>query len=641
MKTLKKMMALMIAVVMCMATTLTVFATGDQPASTSKTYPKTSDGNFSITINANADDKGTHTYDAYQIFAGDLTQTEGASGEYNNIDGTTGTSTATGKTLSNVTWGSAIADATALQTALLASDLKAEGHVFAGLTAASTASDYADALAATGVTADDVQLFADIVSEYATVKANETTPSITGNQTATIEVKRPGYYLIKETVTSNTEATKPAAYSDFILQILDNVTITAKSSVPAVEKKVKEGDYTTNDKSEIDTGVDLGTGFNDVADYSIGDIIDYEILGTVADNYAEYNVYSYKFIDTIECDGLEFVSVADQSAANKVVVQYTNDDGATWKSFPTDKYIVTIAGKELTVEFPVEGNATDGYSKKGLKEIQDVTKDTVIRVSYQAKLNKDAVIGLPGNPNKVKLEFSNNPNKGGEGDKGETPEDKVIVFTYELDSTKYHDSVSDSNKLAGASFILKNKDDKVLLASSFTGDDLTAATWGTIAAPTTDADKADPVAYYVGLGAKVFTTTADGKITKIEGLTDEKYTLVEIKAPGGYNLAGDTEVTVTATTVNGQAWDSFAAKDALITFEYSVKTGSADATITTQDGTAEKPIDGIAKANIIDRSGNTLPSTGGIGTTIFYVLGAILVVGAGVVLVTRRRMSAN
>ena len=228
-----------------------------------------------------------------------------------------------------------------------------------------------------------------------------------------------------------------------------------------------------------------------------------------------------------------------------------------------------------------------------IKSITDVTISATskIIVQYTAKLDTDAVIGLDGNTNKADLTFSNNPN--GEG-KGTTPEDKVIVFTYELDTTKVN-GADTNEKLAGAEFKLMNAAGKWVIvdeAGKVTG-------W---------ADKeAD--------GSKL-TSEEETGLFKVIGLDDGTYELKETKAPAGYNLLANTiKLVIDATTTNVQNWneDSSTALTAL-----NIKVGEA----------APAPGDvnsGIVSTTVKNNKGSVLPSTGGIGTTIFYVCGGIIV----------------
>lgn len=417
--------------------------------------------------------------------------------------------------------------------------------------------------------------------------------------------------------------------------VSDDITIDAKASVPSVEKKVKEDGYAENQLSSIGkntagAGADLGTGYNDVADYNIGDVIDFKFFGTVANNYDYYEKYYYKFTDTM-ADSLTL-------DVNSINVSYTNQkvaagEIAAWTPITPGTQNCRIiysdaAPTTFSVEFPTDGSA------KGLKDISGITKDSVIRVQYKATLNDKAVIGLPGQVNKVDLTFSNNPNDTGTG---KTPEDKVIVFTYELDGNKYHDFQSDANKLDGAKFVLtKVKDSKTLY---YTGN--TSEMWKTITdpLPSNNATKAEIDNFYrTQQGVKVFTSGEGGdagKICEVKGLDDGTYTLVEIAAPDGYTAATDTEVTMTAQLELGQNWMTYEPGAALKSFTYTINGGASIPGETASDK------DAIATVPIINMQGTVLPTTGGVGTTLFYVVGTLLVLAAAVLLIARRRMDAE
>ena len=241
-------------------------------------------------------------------------------------------------------------------------------------------------------------------------------------------------------------------------------------------------------------------------------------------------------------------------------------------------------------------------------------------VEYSAVLNQNAEVGLPGNPNTVHLEYSNKPDQSGSGsgqpgdenETGNTPEDKVIVFTYELDVTKVDGQNAETKKLENAKFVLlnktKNKVAKVTADGKLDG-------W--IALPGEN-QPWDP--------SSVLTSDANG-LFKVIGLDDDTYYLREIEAPTGYNLlANDVEVKITATTANGQDWTDGNPATALTNLAVTADNTS---------GTGSRHR--IAAITIANNAGSTLPETGGIGTTIFYVLGSTLVVAAIVFLVTRRR----
>ena len=202
------------------------------------------------------------------------------------------------------------------------------------------------------------------------------------------------------------------------------------------------------------------------------------------------------------------------------------------------------------------------------------------------------------------MEYSNNPNQGGNGDTGKTPEDKVIVFTYKLDVTKV-DATDNNTKLENAEFKLHNA----------------AGKWATVNTEGRITGWVDSET-----DGAILKSNAQGHFEVI-GLDHGTYYLKETKAPAQYNiLANEVEFVINATTSNVQDWAGEADK-ALTAIE--IKVGE-----NTTTGNKEQGSVGITVEN---KKGSQLPSTGGIGTTIFYVVGGILMVGAAVLLITKRR----
>lgn len=221
--------------------------------------------------------------------------------------------------------------------------------------------------------------------------------------------------------------------------------------------------------------------------------------------------------------------------------------------------------------------------------------NSVITVEYSSTLNDQAVLGSTGNPNTMHITYSNNPNDDQGGEDGKTPDDTVIVFTYKVVANKvtknpaYVEGGTEPEyiPLKGAGFTLykKNASGKyVAVGSEVKGDKMTTFEW--------------------------------------KGLDDGDYKISETTTPAGYNTIADIEFTITA--------------------EHEVL--SDNPTLTSLSGGDKftgKVETGALSANIENNKGSTLPETGGMGTTIFYVLGSVLVIGAAVLLITKKRMGAS
>lgn len=441
-----------------------------------------------------------------------------------------------------------------------------------------------------------------------------------------------GYYVVTCNVTNSTNnATDYNAMSLGMLTVLGGTTTglnigtgTAKVGLPEVMKKVYENTKTVTGTATIgsltETNPTNGGGYNDVADYCIGAPVPFKLYGTMPQDIANYKHYYYQFTDTL---GKEF----DAPTSVKIKVNGTEITTAPTNSEIFTSITTNTTGTTITVTF------------EDIKEVikqalnRDVLASDVITVEYNAVLNSKAVIGLPGQENKVDLTYSNNPNiayKPSNNDEhsddtpgtpntpgtpgtpevpggpdtpetGKTPEDKVIVFTYEADFTKV-DGVTKA-PLKDVEFKLKNADGEFVTVDA----DGKVTGWST--------------------NGTVIKSGEDGTF-KIIGLDDGTYTLVETKPLDGYNPIGDTTVIITAGTVNIQTW-SGTASDALTSFIYKVGTA---------DEVNQTSITGKAAGTIENKKGSTLPGTGGIGTTLFYVGGGAMVAVAGVFLITKKRM---
>lgn len=541
-------------------------------------------GPYTITIDNSTEG---HTYTAYQIFKGDLDTNSAI--------------------LSNIEWGSGVNG-----SALLAA-LKTDTQIGSAFTACTTAADVAKVLGGYSNDSDELQAFAAVAKDH--LKSESGTSSVYSDSKYTITGLDAGYYLVRDTGTVSGD---DDAATRFILKLAGDVEVTPKSDKPSVEKKVQEDDKYGADKEANNP---YGTGYNDVADYDIGSNVPFKLIGTVPD-MTGYETYQYIFHDTLST-GLSLnaesikVYLADSKNADlSTATQLTKD---------TDYAVKTTS---------ITDNCTFEIKISDLTKIPNISSDKFIIVAYTAELTSGATVGLAGtgNINTVKLEYSNDPYNS--ASTGETLEDRVIVFTYKLETTKT-DIEETGTKLRDAKFVLLSSDGtKVAKVSS----DDKLVEWvdvvGVAASGTPTLEEWET--YDANLRAsgdadKVILTSGSNGLFSVTGLDDGTYRLREIEAPDGYNLlTEDVDVVITATTVNGQTWDGTAA-NALT--KLTVKAANKDGTGDVNTGTAS--------ITIGNGKGIQLPSTGGAGTTLFYIAGAILAVGAGVFLIVRRRMGSD
>lgn len=502
-----------------------------------------------ITITAQ---EGDHVYGAYQLFDGDVSGTQ----------------------LTSIKWGSGI-NKTALLGELKTSDITK----FAGVTDATTPAQLANLLG-TLSTSEAIE-FSKIATKHVTGNAKTFTKSGEAapySYKATLGEGDHGYYLVKDT------DNKAAALTSPILKVVGcAVSVDAKGSVPTSTKKIQE---------------DSDQQWGDTADLDVGQKAPFKLTGSMPSNIADFKTYKYGFKD--------FISKGFTLPANFSASDLTVKIG--------DKPVTL--GQKDTVTVTDITDESEGPEYKNGKKIEimfddlkataaaagvTLTAASVVTVEYSATVNENAVIGGKGNPNKSLVVYQKDVN-GGDGT-GETPEDEVWAFTYQLDTTKV-DSANPETKLKDAQFRLYNSDK----TKSATIENNKIKAW-------VDGD------------AGTVITTPEGGVFNIAGLDADTYYLKEIKAPAGYNLpTGD---------------DAYFKLVIAATLKVDNGKGKID-TLTITSGTSTTPRDGdkgkgSVAMTITNTSGSTLPGTGGIGTVIFTVVGLLVMAGAAGGFVWRRR----
>lgn len=342
-----------------------------------------------------------------------------------------------------------------------------------------------------------------------------------------------------------------------------------------------------------------------------------EVVGNISIKAKNSHVpgFEKKLKDTNDTEGTttDWQDVADHDIGDKIPfklegtvpadydAEYTSyyfafhDEEEAGLTFNKDSVEVYVDDTKITAGFEVKTSTNDGCSFEvvfsDLKAIKDVHAGSKIRVEYTATLNENAVIGGNGNLNKAQLEYSNNPRDKDSRDK--TVWDNVVVFTYQVVVNKYANSVEENNKLPGADFTLTKK--------------LNGDTTKVIAA----------------------VKSPDGKQFTFKGLDDGEYTLTETVTPDGYNTIDPITFKVNAN--HEITWEGAGDRNTLLK-SLSGNKVTGQITFTSDKGT------GALTTNIINKSGTVLPSTGGMGTTVFYVVGGGLMAVAVVLLVTKKRM---
>lgn len=636
MKNFKRMTAAIAATLM--AATLSI------PMATSLSASAATANTITITGTEEAD-TATHTYTLYKLFGGTATTANisdpSSLGALENVtwawDGDADAETKTTAFISAITNGT-----TGLKDFTLTDEEKKTAAGVAKALYTYTTKEATSPATGRVVDADKAKALSQWLGKNASL-LTKIGDSVTNGTFSNVTTD--GYYIIVESALTGDNTVGSMTYHLLgTYKAETGAEINVKTSMPSVVKKVQEN--VKSDTSWNPENNEYGDKFNDVADYSISDMVPFKLIATLPSKIDNYDHYYIKFNDNLD-KGFVAPTSVKVTVEGKDTETITISDGAGQSTDGNIKVTVTTDADTKAIKIDVEVLDVQKY-----KPADGSLADKKVTVEYDAKLDTDAVIGRPGNYNDVSLTFSNNPNNVGDGssapgDTGETPKDGVVVFTYELDAHKYDkakETESPKPLLADAVFVLSNKEGKYLNIDDTTGE----YSWVTV--DTSAADfKWDTVTT-----VEKFKSTADEEI-KIPGLDDGEYNLTEIAAPSGYNkLTAPLKLVIAATTANSQNQDAIgpnadenARKGTQLTEikltngetgdtakEYDTNNDAAD---DTKGGT--KLTDGNVVAEIGNGSGTELPGTGGIGTTLFYVGGGCMVALAGVFLITKKRMN--
>jgi fimbrial isopeptide formation D2 family protein/LPXTG-motif cell wall-anchored protein len=476
--------------------------------------------------------------------------------------------------ISNVDWGSNIIN----NSDDFLNKLREADHIGPLFTNAKSAQEVLAVISQWHDSDDDSIAFARFVCHY--LYSNDANPTYVvraGSNALTIPEAKAGYYLFVDT-TDFSKDDSYHSYNSFLLMVTKgnwNVPITPKAEKPTVEKKVYDNPDGTS------TG-----GFGSSADHAINEKFQFQLTATLPDStnraYDYYDKYSVIFHDTLS-DGITYDK---DDELDSVVIK---SNGNTYNITDSSKYTIDTTDLESQNSFVVNIDVKACAKDAGF----DLNNGATITVTYTAHLNEKAFVNTAGggtsNINKVYLTYSNNPQD--ESSIGKTPESTpVYVYTYQLSNTKHQDT-EDGPALEGACFRLYS--DKACTDQS----EVQLYQKDGFYYPIKDA---------LGKEAVEMKSAANGTFN-VKGLDAGTYYLKETKAPDGYSACKVIPVTIKA---NHSGNDHVNLEGSNLTNDIvNQKTG-----------------------------GITLPSTGGIGTTLFYVVGGGLMVAAIVLLVTKKRM---
>lgn len=547
------------------------------------------------------------TYKGIQIFKAKVTTTNGTT------------------TVSGIEWAGADSNAQkAIQDAVV-NAIKAKNNNYDS-TNAQDAADYLSANAHVSETSEQVK--SDNVLSLIAANLEKSTGLAwkeTSASSAQFTDLSAGYWLFLTKTPGKPDGKSTDAFTAPVYAVIDGTsttTIKPKKSVPTVEKKILDDSKAADDPKDVSEDA-----WKDVADSQIGQEVNYKLTGTIASNYATYDSYAYKFTDKLS-DGLDYVN-------GSVKVYALN--GETYNEIESSNYTVTNADASNNNTLKVEFKVGDG--KKGLKDVDGVNAGTKIVVFYKAKLNGNAVIGnatdssMGGNPNTVKLTYSNNPYGDGTGD---TIEDTVADFAFKLNLNKVDQGTEKG--LAGAAFTIQSADANTNDQYIASKDDATAHV---IAGQLVTVDDTNSLPEYVK-----FTSGDNGQIA-VKGLDAGSYKVTEVQTPDDSKYTKAKPFTFTITPTYDDATMKVKDLKAEVSEADKVRTDIAfgkldgnagDNALHGTDGTGTNAAAGEVTINVGNTKSVGLPLTGLNGVTFTWIAGgAVLCIGVAHLIRSRKQ----
>lgn len=535
-KTIKKLLAALLAVAMVCAMAIPAFA-----------------------YDTKEDLDTKHEYDAFQIFKGDVSD-----------DNTK---------ISHVEWGKNIPHPEDFLP-----KLRADSTLSSEFANADSLQKVVDVMKDWKTSDDNSIAFARFVCNYIYTDSNaDSVPVKKGGHTGGFELDDAGYYLIVDT-SPFSDGDSYHAYNSFLLKVNKahyHVQITPKVVKPTVEKKV----YDNDDNSSWGDN----NGWGSSADHAINEEFQFRLIAKLPESenngraYDYYNKYTVRFNDTlsngITYDRLDSVVINSDGHTYDITndsSMYEVDDSQLKND---NSFVVSIPDVKTCVEDP-------GFN---------LNNGATITVTYTAHLNENAAVnGSADNKNSVRLQYSNNPRPDGEYwgyTPNYTPESEVYVYTYQLNNTKYHDKAEHGNELKDVGFRLYSDADYKNEVELYQ-----------------DGEFYYPIKNASNKQAVEMKSAEDGTFN-VKGLDAGTYYLKETKTPADYNPCDVPPVIIKANHKGNQV---------------DLNGSTLSTTIINNKA-----------------GGITLPSTGGIGTTLFYVIGGGLMAVAAVLLVTKKRMNSK